>query len=93
MFLPEKPAGEKVSLAGAVTLDRIPLAGTCRVGSVVAQGALRKRLMEMGFVPGALVEVVRAAPLGDPVEYKIKGYHLSLRAAEAKLISVVPEGV
>ncbi|MEN6610123.1 MAG: ferrous iron transport protein A [Methanoregulaceae archaeon] len=92
MYSPEKIAGEKPPLAGAVTLDCMPLAGMCRVGSVTAQGTLRKRLMEMGFVPGALVEIVRIAPLGDPVDYRIKGYHISLRATEAKLISVVPEG-
>lgn len=92
MFSPENEAGGSSPRPGAVTLDRIPLAGTCRVGSVAVQGPLRKRLMEMGFVPGALVEVVRIAPLGDPVEYRIKGYHISLRATEAKLISVVPEG-
>jgi ferrous iron transport protein A len=45
----------------------------------------------MGMVPGADVEAVRAAPLGDPVEYRVKGYALSLRRAEAGLIEVVLE--
>lgn len=46
----------------------------------------------MGVVSGAEVEVVRAAPFGDPTEYLVKGYHLSLRRAEASLIEVVSEG-
>ncbi len=73
------------------TLDRIAIACRCRVVGVRASGALRKRLLAMGMVPGADVEAVRAAPLGDPVEYRVKGYALSLRRAEAGLIEVVPE--
>jgi len=47
----------------------------------------------MGFVPGVEVEVLRAAPLGDPVEYRVKGYCISLRREEAKLICVSTSGV
>ena len=92
MRVPENSVIQRPVALDAMTLDTIPPSGTCLVGSVGAQGSLRKRLMEMGFVPGAHVEVIRVAPLGDPVEYRIKGYHISLRAAEAKLISVVVEG-
>ena len=42
-----------------------------------------RRLAEMGFTPGVAVEVVRVAPLGDPVEVRLRGYHLSLRADQA----------
>jgi ferrous iron transport protein A len=45
----------------------------------------------MGMVPGADVEAIRVAPLGDPVEYRVKGYALSMRRAEAGNIEVVPE--
>ena len=45
--------------------------------------ALRRRLMEMGVVRGTRVKMVRKAPLGDPIEYEVKGYNLSLRAEEA----------
>ena len=51
-------------------------------------GALRQRMMDMGLVPGADIEVVRVAPMGDPIEYCVKGYHLSLRGHEAKNILV-----
>jgi ferrous iron transport protein A len=74
------------------TLDRIGLSCRCRVVGVRASGALRMRVLAMGMVPGAEVEVVRAAPLGDPTEYRVKGYCLTLRRAEASLIEVVSEG-
>ena len=45
--------------------------------------ALRRRLMEMGIVRGTKIKMVRRAPLGDPIEYEVKGYNLSLRAEEA----------
>ena len=48
----------------------------------------RGRLMEMGLLPGTLVELVRFAPLGDPVEIKLRNYHLSLRKLEAEKIFV-----
>jgi Fe2+ transport system protein FeoA len=66
------------------------------VGSsgVVAQinvpAADRPRLMEMGLLAGTTIELVRFAPLGDPVEIKLRGYHLSLRKHEAELILVCP---
>ena len=53
-------------------------------------GALRRRFIEMGIVKGEVIEIERNAPLGDPVEYFIKGYHLALRKEEAALIEVTP---
>ncbi|HTI70247.1 MAG TPA: FeoA family protein [Candidatus Limnocylindria bacterium] len=50
----------------------------------------RGRLLEMGMLVGTAVELVRFAPLGDPVEIKVRGYHLSLRRHEAELILVRP---
>lgn len=58
------------------------------IHQVRGHGALRKRLLDMGVIPGAEIAVVRVAPLGDPVEYLIKGYHLSLRRSEAEQILV-----
>ena len=46
------------------------------------------RLMEMGMLPGAVVEIVRLAPLGDPIDLKVRGYHLSIRKHEADMIHV-----
>jgi Fe2+ transport system protein FeoA len=61
------------------------------VRKVIAQGAIRQRLLEMGFIRGAELRVERLAPLGDPMELVIKGYHLSLRREECACILVTPE--
>ena len=53
-------------------------------------GAPPTRLLEMGVLAGTEVEVVRRAPLGDPIEIKLRGYHLSVRREEAEQIEVAP---
>ena len=58
-----------------------------RIDIPVAQ---RVRLMEMGMLPGTVVDVVRFAPLGDPLEIRLRGYHLSLRKRDAEQIWVQP---
>ncbi len=58
---------------------------------VKGRGAFRKRIIEMGFVVGKKVSVVKKAPLQDPIEYKIMGYDISLRAQESKMIDVIYE--
>ncbi len=55
---------------------------------VQAQGPIRQRLLEMGFIRGARLRVEKLAPLGDPMELVIKGYHLSLRREESVCILV-----
>ncbi len=57
---------------------------------IKGRGQFRQRLSEMGFVVGKKVSVIKKAPLRDPVEYKIMGYHISLRNSEAQLIEVAP---
>ena len=86
MEQPESPERTTVT-----TLDRVGLKRRCRIVGVRATGALRKRVLAMGMLPGVEVEILRSAPLGDPIEYRVKGYCLSLRRAEARLIEVVPE--
>lgn len=54
-------------------------------------GAAAKRLLDMGLVPGAPLEVIRVAPLGDPVEIHVKGYNLTLRKNEAEGVTVEVE--
>ncbi len=61
-----------------------------RVAEVAAGGGLMLRLLEMGFVPGTPVTLVKKAPFGDPLEFQVRGCHVSLRAAEAAQIAVVP---
>jgi len=61
-----------------------------RVESVDPGSPLGRRLLDLGFVPGTEVRVVRRAPLGDPVEYELRGYRLCLRRSEALRIQVAP---
>lgn len=58
------------------------------VTDMTGAGALGQRLMDMGFYPGAAIRVVRNAPLVDPVEIELDGYHVSLRHEEAHLVEV-----
>jgi ferrous iron transport protein A len=60
------------------------------VVQVQAKGLVRQRLLEMGFIRGARLRVEKLAPLGDPMELVIKGYHLSLRREESSCILVLP---
>ncbi len=59
-----------------------------KVLTVEVAGAMRGRVMEMGFTVGTVIEVVRFAPMGDPMEFKVRGAHISLRKAEAAGIRV-----
>ncbi|HHY98211.1 MAG TPA: hypothetical protein GX509_05690 [Firmicutes bacterium] len=59
-----------------------------RVVRIASQGNLRRRILDMSVVPGAEVRVNGVAPLGDPMEITVRGYHLSLRKSEAKDIFV-----
>lgn len=61
-----------------------------RVVAVGAVGPLKRRLMDMGLLPGVTVKVERAAPLGDPLEVSLRGYFLSLRAREAAAVELEP---
>jgi Fe2+ transport system protein FeoA len=70
------------------SLSQLQPGESSRVLHLDCQGQARQRLMEMGLTPGVDVELVRFAPLGDPVDIKVRGYHLSIRRAEADLIAI-----
>lgn len=70
------------------TLSDLLPAQRGRIHEVKGANTLRRRLLDMGVVPGAEIEVVRVAPLGDPVEYRLRGYRLSLRRSEAAHVVV-----
>lgn len=71
-----------------ITLDRLPHGSKAQILSVLGSGAGSLRLMEMGLVPGASISVIRSAPLGDPLQIRIRDYHLALRRVEARTIFV-----
>ena len=72
----------------AQPLTSLPLGSRATVAEIKVPPAGRSRLMEMGLLVGTEVELVRFAPLGDPVEIKVRGYHLTLRKNEAEQILV-----
>lgn len=70
------------------TLSALPHGRWATILNVLGPGFIALRLMEMGLVPGASISVVRAAPLGDPIQIKVRDYHLALRRTEAEMINV-----
>jgi Fe2+ transport system protein FeoA len=72
-----------MTTAAGESLSLLPLGQKGRVVSISLPEEPRQRLLEMGLTVGAQLEVVRYAPLGDPVDIKVRGYHLSLRKNEA----------
>ncbi len=71
-----------------MTLDEIKRDQECKVVDINSEEMIGQRLLDMGFIPGTRIKVVRNAPLVDPVEFLMKGYHISLRHSEAKLVEV-----
>lgn len=69
-------------------LDNIKSGQKAKIMKINAQGKLLHKLLDMGFVNGASIEVVREAPLFDPMELKIHNYYISLRKSEAGLVEV-----
>lgn len=81
----------KAAMAESVTgrtLNQTKVGRPVRVTRVNGTGPLRQRILDMGLTRGAEVEVKRMAPLGDPLEIRVRGYMLSLRKAEAACIEV-----
>lgn len=73
---------------GLVTLRDLNPGQKGKILSVKGERGWRKRIVEMGVIPGVLIAVERVAPLGDPIDVKVKGYHLSLRKEEAAGIAI-----
>lgn len=71
-----------------MTLNKIKPGQSCTVTRINGSGATFQRLLEMGLIPGAMVKVVRFAPMGDPMEITLHGYNLSLRKNEAAMVDV-----
>lgn len=71
-----------------ITLDTLPLGQEAVITAVGGEGSLRCRLLDMGLIPKTLVRVEKVAPLGDPIELRVRGYSLSLRKEDAHNITV-----
>ena len=70
------------------TLKDVPVGETVTVVKLVGDGAIKRRIMDMGLTKGTEVKVQKVAPLGDPIELSVRGFELSLRKSEAENILV-----
>ena len=77
----------------SATLDSLAVGQQGRITALTGASDVRRRLMEMGLVPGTTLRVARFAPLGDPIDIEVRGYHLSLRKQEARQVLVKGPGV
>ena len=71
-----------------MTLNELKVGSSARIDSVGGEGALRQHFLDMGVIPGAELKLVKLAPMGDPMELRIRGYELTLRLADAEKIGI-----
>ena len=71
-----------------MTLRDVKIGGTVTVKKLTGEGAVKRRIMDMGLTKGTEVTVRKVAPLGDPIELTVRGYELSIRKADADMIEV-----
>ena len=71
-----------------MTLDQLHIGASAVITAVGGDGALRCRLLDMGLIPRTRVTLQKVAPMGDPIEIRVRGYELTLRVEEAKKIEV-----
>ena len=69
-------------------LRNVPVGSTAKVVKIHGEGAVKRRIMDMGITKGEEICVRKVAPLGDPIEITVRGYELSLRKADAESIEV-----
>ncbi|HZK43117.1 MAG TPA: FeoA family protein [Syntrophomonadaceae bacterium] len=69
-------------------LSDLEIGQNAKIVKVIGNGAVRRRMIDMGIVPGTVVKMERYAPLGDPFQIKLKGCHLSLRKEEAETVVI-----
>ena len=70
------------------TLKEVRIGETVKVSRINGEGAIKRRIMDMGITRGVEIYVRKVAPLGDPVEITVRGYELSVRKADAEMIEV-----
>lgn len=76
-----------------MNLTNLPVGESAKIISVNGNNPITKRLMEMGVVPGVSVRMIKSAPFGDPLEIRVRGYHLAMRKSEADHIEVQSSAV
>ena len=73
-----------------MTLKDLRIGESAKITAVGGEGALRQHFLDMGVVPGAEIKLMKLAPMGDPMEFRIHGYELTLRIADAEKIEAEP---
>ncbi len=86
--LKSKSGSDNKDTTKALRLKDLKPGNKSKVIKINGQGDVKKRLLDMGITPGSLIELERIAPLGDPIDIKVRGYHLSIRKDEAEMIEV-----
>ncbi|MBQ9895006.1 MAG: ferrous iron transport protein A [Ruminococcus sp.] len=71
-----------------MNLKEVKIGSTVKIKKILGEGALRRRIMDMGLTKGTEVTVRKVAPLGDPIEITVRGYELSMRKADAEMVEV-----
>lgn len=71
-----------------MTLNQLPAGKSAKILAVGGEGALRCRLLDMGLIPRTIVTLQKIAPLGDPIEIRLRGYELTLRLEDAQKIEI-----
>ena len=75
-----------------MTLDELKVGHYANILTVGGEGALRCRLLDMGLIPKTKVTITKVAPMGDPIELRLRGYTLTIRMDDAKNIEITEEG-
>ncbi|EGL16016.1 ferrous iron transport protein A [Paenibacillus chitinolyticus] len=75
-----------------LSLDQVKVGSVVRLSRIEVQGGMRRRLLDLGFVPGNRVEVIQRSPLGDPTAFRVSNTTIALRKEESSLIYTEPEG-
>lgn len=71
-----------------MTLDKLAIGQSAKIIAVGGEGSLRNRLIDMGLIPKTTVMLRKVAPMGDPIEIRLRGYELTLRKEDASVITV-----
>ncbi len=74
-----------------MTLDELGIGESGLISAVGGEGPLRCRLLDMGLIPRTRVTLQKVAPMGDPIEIRVRGYELTLRIEDARKIEIAPE--
>lgn len=73
-----------------IPLSQLTIGGVCKIAGLELTGILRRRIQDLGIIPGTTVECIRRGPSGDPTAYTVRGTTVALRKEDANLINVYP---